>query len=546
MATHIFQLFAPYNRKAWLSGSFTDWKEIELNKDGDGYFTIEQELGEGRHEYLFHVESKSWFYEENQKVPVTDPYASEVVDDEDQHAVIHVIDGEVKLSDYRWKNDQKPLPQNNELIIYELLVHDFTQNSKEAGNFESLKTKLDYLTDLGVTAVELLPIEEYPGQRGWGYNPRHFFAVESSYGTPGDLMSLVDECHGKGLRVFKDGVYNHAETSCPLAQIDHDYWFHHEAQDAEQNWGPEFNYVKYDEHYEVRPACQFVGDVVGHWAHNYKLDGIRFDAVAQMNNYEVLTWLDSKGYEISGKRPFVTIAESMPPSPDVVKPNGPVDSCWNVNFHYTMKEMLCGENVSIERIQDCVDPRRKGFTDQLQIVNYLTSHDHNHTMADLGKAGILEDEAFKRARLGAIVLMTAIGVPMIWQGQEFGNYTECKQEPQPVDWSLLENENGAGLHQLYKSLIRLRRSNTALQGSDLDFFHVHPELPILAYVRWNGEGSRVVTVVNFSDSFIEGYALTGLPADGEWHDWVKDFKVSSTNRILTIDLADWEARVFVL
>ena len=546
MATHIFQLFAPYNCRAWITGSFNDWEEEEMSKDDDGYFTFQAELENGRHEYLFQVESKSWFFDEDQKVPVTDPYAAEVVDDEDQHAVLHVSDGEVKVSDYKWKHDETPLPQNNELIIYELLVHEFSRDGENPGTFESLKSKIGYLQDLGVTAVEMLPFEEYPGELGWGYNPRHFFAVESSYGTPTQLMSLVDACHGAGLRVFKDGVYNHAETSSPLTQIDHDYWFHHEAQDSEQNWGPEFNYVKYDENLDVRPASKFVGDVVGHWVNTYKLDGLRFDAVAQMNNYEVLGWLDQKGYEVSGERPFVTIAESMPPSPDVVKPDGPVDSCWNVNFHYAMKELLCGEDVTVDKIKDCVDPRRQGFSDQLQVINYLTSHDHNHTMADLGEAGILDEEAFKRARLGAIVLMTAIGTPMIWQGQEFGNHTLCKQEPQPVDWSLLENENGSGLHKLYRSLIHLRRSNTALQGSNLDFFHVHPELPLLAYARWNGEGSRVVTVVNFSDSFLEGYALTDLPEDGEWHDWVNDFAIPSSGKTLTVDLAEWEARVFVL
>lgn len=551
MATITFELFAPYNASVSLKGDFTHWEPVPLEKDERGYWRLERDLDDGRYEYLYEVASRSWFFEEDEIRHVTDPYASEVVDDADQHAVLHVKDGQKVICDYQWQNDDAPLPQNHELIIYELLTHDFHVpadggDSDQRGTFQTIREKADYLADLGVTAIELLPIEEYPGRDGWGYNPRHFFAVESSYGTPADFMQLVDDFHGRGMRVFKDGVYNHSETSSPLTQIDHDYWFHHDPQDSEQNWGPEFNYEFHDGELDVMPACQFVGDVVGHWISQYHLDGIRFDAVAQMNNFMVLDWLDTKGYEISGQRPFTTIAEYMPPTPDVTKPNGPVDACWNVNFHYAMKEMLTGESIDVEKIMDCVDARRHGFENTLQVVNYLASHDHNHLMADLGHAGLFDEAAFRRARLGAIVLFTAIGTPMIWQGQEFGNATECLQEPTPVDWSLLDNENGAALHGLYKSLIHLRRTNTALHGTDLEFVHVHDSLPIVAFIRWNGEGARVLTVLNFSDSFIEGYAIDNVGVNGTWHDWINDYDIEAKDGSLTIDLADWEGRIFTI
>ena len=108
------------------------------------------------------------------------------------------------------------------------------------GNYQHVIEKLDYLCELGINAIELMPIKEYPGDYSWGYNPRYFLATESSYGSTEDLKRLIDECHARGIRIIIDGIYNHSEASSPLTQIDHDYWYHHEPRDPDNNWGPEF------------------------------------------------------------------------------------------------------------------------------------------------------------------------------------------------------------------------------------------------------------------------------------------------------------------
>ena len=137
-----------------------------------------------------------------------------------------------------------------------------------------------------------MPIKEYPGDHSWGYNPRYFFATESSYGTTEGLKQLIDECHGRGIRVI---VWTEFITTpkqkAHLTQIDHDYWYHHSPRDPDNNWGPEFNYEFYDEKLETYPARRFIGDTVRFWIQEYHIDGIRYDAARQIANYDFMHWI---------------------------------------------------------------------------------------------------------------------------------------------------------------------------------------------------------------------------------------------------------------
>ncbi|MCY7273450.1 MAG: alpha-amylase, partial [Phormidesmis sp. CAN_BIN44] len=289
-----FNLFAPYNKGVSLVGSFSDWKEISMKKGEDGYFRVNVDLKDGTYQYKFRVQSKSWFFEPDQWVDVTDPYATDVDGKSaSENAIAHIKDGERIVDTYVWQHDDQPLPADNELVIYELHIADFSGgegNHEGRGTYQDAIAKLDYLSDLGVNAIELMPVKEYPGDYSWGYNPRHFFASESSYGETAELKQLIDECHGRGMRVIMDGIYNHSEASAPLTQIDHDYWYHHQPRDPDNNWGPEFNYEEYDEALQTYPARRFVGEVVRYWVSEFHIDGIRYDAARQIANYDFMHW----------------------------------------------------------------------------------------------------------------------------------------------------------------------------------------------------------------------------------------------------------------
>jgi 1,4-alpha-glucan branching enzyme len=544
-----FNLFAPYNNGAALIGSFSDWKEIPLEKGKDGYFRATVELEDGEYQYKFRVQSKSWFFEPDQWVDVTDPYATHVDgNSSEENGIVRIKDGERIVDTYVWKHDDNPLPPDHALVIYELHVADFTGGEDDPyarGKYKHVIEKLDYLSELGINAIELMPVKEYPGDYSWGYNPRHFFAPETSYGPTEDLKRLIDECHGRGIRVIMDGIYNHSESSSPLTQIDHDYWYHHEPRDPDNNWGPEFNYEHYDENLETYPARRFIGDVVRYWIEEFHLDGIRYDAARQIANYDFMHWIVQEAKNAAGSNPFYNIAEHIPETPSITNEDGPMDACWHDSFYHCVLEHITGDTFDLERLEEVLDAKRQGFLGATNIVNYLTNHDHNHVMAELGDRGILGEAAFRRRKLGAVLVTTAMGVPMIWMGEEFGEYKNKTTEQVKIDWTLLDGDLNRNLFEFYKGLIRLRKENHALYTENIDFFHENPEAKVLAYTRWNDEGSRVVVVANFSDQFLGGYTVPNFPSNGKWHEWTGDYDVESNNDELVIELGEWEAKVFV-
>ncbi len=542
-----FNLLAPYNKGAALTGTFSDWKEIPMKKGEDGYFRTTVELEDGVYQYKFRVQSKSWFFEPDQWVEVNDPYATDI-DNPTQNCVLRIKDGKKIVDDYVWKHDDKPLPADRELVIYELHVGDFSGGEADPfarGQYIHVIEKLDYLCDLGINALELMPVKEYPGDHSWGYNPRYFFATESSYGPTEDLKRLIDECHARSIRVFMDGIFNHSEAESPLTQIDHDYWYHHSPRDPDNNWGPEFNYEFYDEKLETYPARKFIGDTVRFWIQEYHIDGVRYDAARQIANYDFMHWIVQEAKKAASMKPFYNIAEHIPETSAITNVDGPMDACWHDSYRYTLTTHICGDTFDLEQLKDAIDCKRQGFMGSTNVVNYLTNHDHNHIMAELADRKIFDEEAFKRAKLGAAILMTSVGVPLIWMGEEFGEYKYKTPDQAKIEWPLLANDLNRGLFEYYKGLIALRENNQALYTENVSFFHENLEAKVLAYIRWNDEGSRIVVVANFSDNFLAGYQLPDFPENGKWHEWTYNYDVEVGDNNLIADLGPHEAKVFV-
>jgi len=548
-----FTLFAPNNKGAALIGSFSDWKEIPMEKGEDGYFRTQVDLEDGVYQYKFRVQTKSPNFEPDQWVDVIDPYATDV-DEAKNNGVVRIKDGKRIVDAYVWQHDDTPLPDNHELVIYEMHVADFSGGEDDPykrGKYQDAIAKLDYLSELGINAIELMPVNEYPGDYSWGYKVRHFFATESSYGSTEDLKRFIDECHARGIRVFIDGIYNHTDEECPLMLIDRNYWYYeyrHYPEDPANYWGPEFNYDNYDEKLDVKPAWKYVGDVVRYWVQEYHIDGIRFDAVRQLANYEFLDWLAKQSKKNAAPKPFYNIAEHIPDTSTVVSPEGPLDACWHESFRYFIIPHICGETFELEKLKEVLDPKRQGYGAATNVINYLATHDREHLMRELGERGIFDEAAFGRAKLGAVLLMTAMGVPMLWMGEEFGEHnrkSETVTQPKKIAWPLLERDLNRDLFEYYKKLIALRKQNPALSSDNIEFFHENPEAKVLAYSRWHEEGSRVVVVANFSDNFLSGYQVPNFPTAKTWHEWIGDYDVEAGKDGIVIDIGGYEAKVFV-
>lgn len=547
-----FKLFAPRNQKAALVGSFSDWQEIQMQKGEDGYFRANVDLEDGEYQYKLRVQSNSPNLKD-QWVELNDPYMTQM-DLQTETGIVRIKERQRILDTYVWQYDDAALPSNEELIIYEMHITDFCGegvNLEKPNKFKQAVQKLDYLSDLGINAIALMPLTEYAGNYRWGYSVRYFFALESSYGKPEDLKHFVDECHARNIRVFLDGIYNHTDDHSPLLKIDRDYWYYHDRHypdDDANYWGPEFNYDHYDETLNIRPAWEFVRDVVQFWIGEYHIDGIRYDAVRQLNNYEFFGWLFQQAEAAVSHKPFYQIAEHIPDTADICKPKGVFDGCWHESFRYFLKDALLGKSVDRDEFKKAIAAQPQGYAHTTSVINYLASHDREHMIVELGDNGIFDKAAGDRVKLGAVLQLTAPGIPMLWMGDEFAqptHKTEQTTEPNPLDWSLLDREFNQDLLTFYKHLIALRKERSSLHTENIEFFHEHADHPILAYVRWNDAGERVVVVANFSDQSFDHYELPNFPADGTWQIWLSDQRVTTKDKKAAIALPNNTALILL-
>lgn len=168
-----------------------------MGKSEDGYFCTKVKLEDGIYQYKFRIQSKSPNFAVEEWVDVIDPNATDVNETE-KFSMVQIKHGQRIIDTYVWQHDEKPLPDNRELVIYEMHVADFTGDEVDLdkrGKYLGIITKLDYLVELGVNAIELMPVNEYPGNYSWGYKVRHFFATEFSYGSTEDLKRYNNSVH---------------------------------------------------------------------------------------------------------------------------------------------------------------------------------------------------------------------------------------------------------------------------------------------------------------------------------------------------------------
>ena len=174
---------------------------------------------------------------------------------------------------YPWKHKDFKVEDKNDLVIYEMLFRDFTTSQNIAGAM----SQLDYIENLGVTAVQLMPIQEFDGNLSWGYNPNHWFALDKYYGTREQYKEFIDECHARGLAVIVDVVYNHATGSHPWAKM----WWNGDRTAANNPWFNEYPTHPYNVYHDMNHENAMVKEHVKrsleYLLTEYDVDGFRFD-----------------------------------------------------------------------------------------------------------------------------------------------------------------------------------------------------------------------------------------------------------------------------
>jgi len=385
-----------------------------MEKDEGGEWRTSVDLTNGTHRFRFRLPSLSPFMN-GETVEITDPRAR-IVDEWVGDASVIIVEGGRDVTtapDFAWQHDDVPLPQDHELVIYELHVAEFGWKDDAPGTFADVVDRLDYLRDLGINAIELMPLTVFPGDKSWGYNVRHPFAIESTYGGPGDLKRLVDESHGRGIRVIMDLVLNHAESESPLTKIDFYYWFR-DPFEGERTWGPKFDYTRFDNVYNVLPARKFAHEIAAYWISEYHLDGYRLDATDVLDNFDFVREVRNIANDRSGGKPVYIVAEQLPEDPAIAGPDGPADGAWHQRFEHAVIAVLCEDpDGTASRLVDALQPATAGYTVPELAVNYVESHDEQTLMYRLAQKAIFGGEAFNKHRLAASLLFTAVGIPML-------------------------------------------------------------------------------------------------------------------------------------
>ncbi|KAA9327276.1 DUF3459 domain-containing protein [Hymenobacter busanensis] len=526
-----FRVWAPHAAAVAVVGPFNDWNPTAhpLQHEADGYWAATVTGLPAGTEYKFWLKTAA-----GHELTRHDPYAREVTHS-NGNSVVHD-------PAFDWGDNQFQMPAWNELMIYELHVGTFhAPDPTRPGTFLDVVDKLPYLRDLGINCLEIMPATEFPGSRSWGYNPAHPFALETDYGGPQAFKQLVKAAHAHGMAVVLDVVYNHfGPGDLDLWQFDgwHEnegggIYFYNDWR-AETPWG--HNRPDYGRE-EVR---RYIRDNALMWLDEFRVDGLRADAIAHIRNVDgsndpardlpegwaLMKWINE---DIRARMPWkITIAEDLLGNEYITK--APEDggqgfsAQWDAAFVYPVREALTTPHDADRSMAAVAAALLQTYNgDAFQRVIYTESHDE---VAN-GKARVPEeimpgDAAHwfpkKRATLGAALVFTAPGIPMIFQGQEFladGSFSD----DQALHWPRAD-EHG-GLVQLYRDLISLRRNrhghSRGLLGQHTQVLHLNDEQKVLAFQRWadGGPGDTVVVVLNFADQTLENYRI-GLPAAGRW------------------------------
>ena len=524
-----FRTWAPNATSVSVGGTFNNWSATAhpLSSEGNGWWSRDVPLIQAGAQYKFAINRGGTTYWKN---------------DARARRLTSSVGNSVVYSPtaYSWQSGTFQMPEWTKLVLYEMHMGTFFVPSGAAlpGTFATATQKLDHLQSLGINAIELMPVAEFPGDISWGYNPAHPYSVESSLGGPDALKAFVDAAHQRGIAVMGDVVFNHLGPN-DLDLWQYDGWstsgttggiFFYEDANVSTPWGPRPNYGRG----EVRT---YLRDNAMMWLDEFRMDGLRFDGTKFMrlrdyagpeipDGWSLLQWCnDSADAQFPGK---LMIAEDLGENAWISKTTGAggagFDTQWDGAFAFPVRAALEASSDASRDMFAVRDAINKSFNGSMQQrVIYTESHDevaNGRTRVPeaiwAGNAGSYFSR--KRSTLGAALVMTSPGIPMIFQGQEFLEDGWFAAED-PLDWA--KATTYSKITAMYRDLIALRKNangNTkGLTGYFTNVFHVNNGSKLVGFQRWQngGPGDDVVVLSNLSNTSFPNYRI-GLPRAGLW------------------------------
>jgi len=474
---------------------------------------------------------------------------------------------------FPWEDQNWPGLPLEEYIVYELHVGTFTGE----GSFDAIIPYLDELNDLGITAVELMPIGQFPGTRNWGYDGAYPFAVQDSYGGPEGLKRLVNTCHQKGLAVVLDVVYNHLGPEGNYIADFGSYF----TDRYKTPWGAALNF---DGPYSDEVRRFFIENAI-YWLTEFHIDALRLDAlhaILDISSYPFLEELSVAFHKQMEqlKRKAYLIGESAANNTRLIKPRElggyGLDAQWNDDFHHSLHVLLTSERngyyQDYGQLQDLTKAFQEGFVYSGQYSHYrqrrhgvssrdipayqFVVFDQNHDQVGnrANSERLSQLVSFEALKLAAGTILLSPFIPLIFMGEEYGEtapfpYFVSHSEPALIEavrrgrreefatfqWQseqynpqnettflaakinhkLREEGQHQTLLELYKELIRLRKATPALACLSKDRMEVlgYEKERIIFIRRWD-ENNEAIVAFNFSDR--QTSVVLPFPS-GLWH-----------------------------
>ena len=488
-------LFAPYKDFVYVLGDFNDWKvdedymmKKEVIDDDSVHFWLDITGLTAKQEYAFQ-------YYIDGEIRIADPYTDKILDPWNDQWISSVTypdllefpDGktteaasvfQTDQDEYEWQAVDFVPPDAEKLVIYELLVRDFIA----AHDYKTLADTLDYFVNLGINAIELMPVNEFEANESWGYNPSFYFAPDKYYGPKDDLKAFIDACHEKGIAVIIDMVLNHSYGQSPFVRLYNEGtygkptpenpWYNVKSPNSTYSWG-------YDFDHESAATKKLVDRVNRYWLTEYNVDGFRFDFTKGFTNRSG----DGGGYDASRiailKRmadgiwnvdgdAYVILEHFADNSEEIELSNYGMLIWGNTNYNYNEASM--GYNSGGKSNFSWGYYKSRGWM-KAHLVTYMESHDEERLMYKNLQFGnsygnySIKDlyTALQRIKLVQAFFLTLPGPKMIWQFGELGyDYSidyNGRVGNKPIRWNYFEEEDRKNLYKTIAALLKLRHEN---------------------------------------------------------------------------------------
>ena len=528
----------------YLIGEFNNWErksEYAMKRDESaGCWWITCDGFESGKEYMFQYMTGN----DDVRLRLSDPYSEITYEGNDQWISAstypsmrpypsqtsgYVSAFEIGREAYNWQVTDFKIEDEDDLIIYELLLRDFTVNGGKEGNLELAMEKLDYLETLGINAIELMPIQEFDGNDSWGYNPNHYFAMDKAYGTREMYKKFIDECHKRGIAVFVDVVYNHLTGNNAFDKmypLDINPFFNKTA--------PHPYSVFEDINHENEVIVNHIKRSLGYLLTEYNVDGFRFDLTkgftnngsteATASNYDADRVAILKGYNDyirSVDEDAVVILEHFCADKEEKELAEAGMKVWrNINYAYGQAAQGTKNESSFSGLWTGSNGMKFGA-----YVGFMESHDEErnaYRQKAYGAAGVKGNLAvmMQRQELNAAFFLTVPGPKMIWQFGELGYDISIEEGgrtgKKAPKWEYLDVPERKALYDTYCGLIKFRKDNPEFfdEGAEFSWKVGQNDWDNGRFITCTAGSKSFVVVGNFTVQ--EKTFTVEMPSDGTW------------------------------